>query len=198
MYLANVADRSVLFAPLTSPDISYSRLQDLIELIRTIRSSQLKKALLLTHQQERATARSVFGIIADHVNLTGKNPLIGFQKQLSIPLFPDMSQIYPKTLQQELRDVVESHSNIPCSRDNAILVGLRKGQKLLSRERRALSETGNCYITNEGIFEAIIMGAVGIKVAGLIYSGEPQGRLDQLTSYEEVSLAITDIIQNIL
>jgi purine-nucleoside phosphorylase len=49
-------------------------------------------------------------IIEDHINLTGQNPLIGKNDERFGPRFPDMSEVYDKTLITLARKVANEHS----------------------------------------------------------------------------------------
>ena len=124
-------------------------------------------------------------LISDHINLSGTNPLIGKNLDVFGPRFPDMSNVYDKTLRAKLKALVAENG-----------ITLREGVYLMM--------SGPCYETPAEIRMARAMGAdavgmstvpeaiaaahCGIKVLGVsLITNMAAGVLDQPLSHAEVT-----------
>lgn len=97
-------------------------------------------------------------VITDHVNLSGKNPLIGKNDDSFGPRFPDMSDLYHPSLQKRLRTV-------------AALNGMNviEGALLILKGEMAHSQLEKRIIVQEEIADLskeIYAGAITAKHAG--------------------------------
>jgi purine-nucleoside phosphorylase len=103
-------------------------------------------------------------IITDHINLTGSNPLIGFNEASWGIRFPDMIEAYDKEL-AELAETAGKEEGIPLQK--GVYVGL-KGPSLETRaEVRFLRTIGADAVGFSTIQEVIAAVHAGIKVLGL-------------------------------
>lgn len=166
-FLGHAEGRSILFVPMIREEQSQENDPWPFDVISLVRDYRIDRALLVTHYSLEEEAGEQVGIISDHINLTGRNPLTGCQTDLPDHGFPDMSQVYSLALQRTMRSLLIDY---PALRGNSgLLVGIGERQTLSPRERLALRATGRCYLSNEGIFEGIVLGAAGIPVAGMVY-----------------------------
>ena len=166
-FLGHAGGRSILFVPMIREGQSQKNDPRPFDMISLVRDYRIDRALLVTHYSLEEEAGAQVGIISDHINLTGRNPLTGRQTDLPDPGFPDMSQVYSLALQETLRSLLAAY---PALRGNSgLLVGIRERQTLSPGERLALRATGRCYFSTEGIFEGIVSGAAGVPVVGIVY-----------------------------
>ena len=59
--------------------------------------------------KERITSTPSIGLISDHINYSGSNPLIGQNLDQFGPRFPDLSNVYTKELRTKIMKVAEEN-----------------------------------------------------------------------------------------
>ena len=109
--------------------------------------------------------------IADHINLTARNPLIG----AVVPgddRFPDMSQAYDAALRQELHAVARDlgvvlHDGVYC--------GLTGPSYETPAEVRMLERLGADAVGMSTVAEVVVARAMGMRVLGISCIANPAG-----------------------
>ena len=123
-------------------------------------------------------------LITDHINLTGKNPLIGPNNDELGPRFPDSSQIYTKELQDLALDVA-----------NDLNISLKKGVYAwwtgpsyeTPAEVRMIRILGGDACGMSTVPESIVASHGGLKVLGIsCLTNMAAGILDTPLSHDEV------------
>ncbi|MBD3274262.1 MAG: hypothetical protein GF372_03070 [Candidatus Marinimicrobia bacterium] len=107
-------------------------------------------------------------VAADHINLSGWNPLIGENDESVGPRFPDMSAVYNKLIREGLKSWFEK--NIDVEFTEKVLVGVQDPSILNDSEKQGLSELKNYLYTDRFIFEAIAANYAKFKVCTLLLS----------------------------
>jgi len=103
-------------------------------------------------------------VLEDHLNFMPGNPLIGPTLHPHIPRFPDQSEVYDRTLQDQLIEIGSSHQ-----------IKIHKGSYLAlsgpafetPAEIRAFGNLGADAVGMSTAPEAMIANALGMKVVGL-------------------------------
>ena len=103
-------------------------------------------------------------LIQDHINLTGKNPLIGANNELWGERFPDMTQIYDMTLSMPLEEICR-HMRI--SMHKGVYAGLRGPSLEALADVPFLKTIGADAVGFATILEVIAAVHSGMKVTGL-------------------------------
>lgn len=103
-------------------------------------------------------------LIADHVNLTGVNPLIGRNDEAEGPRFPDMSRAYDPDLQDLARAVADEVGE-PLA--EGIYVGIPGPSLETSAERRFLRASGGDAVGMSTVLEVIAAVHCGFRVLGI-------------------------------
>ncbi|HTG71453.1 MAG TPA: purine-nucleoside phosphorylase [Candidatus Udaeobacter sp.] len=123
-------------------------------------------------------------LISDHINLTGKNPLIGPNDDELGVRFPDMSQAYSKRLRSIAREIAEAQG-IPLR--EGVYAGLLGPTYETPAEIRMLRVLGADAVGMSTVAEVIAARHSGIEVVGIsCISNMAAGILDQPLSHAEV------------
>lgn len=123
-------------------------------------------------------------LISDHINLTGKNPLIGPNDSELGPRFPDMSQAYSRKLRETAKRVA-SEKNVPLQ--EGVYVGLLGPTYETPAEIVMLRTLGGDAVGMSTVSEVIVARHAGIEVLGIsCISNMASGILDQPLSHHEV------------
>ncbi|CAM3966039.1 purine-nucleoside phosphorylase [Paenibacillus alkaliterrae] len=123
-------------------------------------------------------------LISDHINLTGKNPLIGPNDDELGVRFPDMSEAYSKRLRALAREIAVSQGFIL---REGVYAGLLGPTYETPAEIRMLRILGADAVGMSTIAEVIAARHSGIEVAGIsCISNMAAGILDQPLSHAEV------------
>lgn len=109
------------------------------------------------------------GLVSDHINLTGANPLVGWGEgdssgRLLSYEFPSMNEIYTGRLQRIARDVAAAE-RIDLS--EGVLAGVLGPSFETPAEVRALGALGATYVGFSVVLEALKAHALGMDVLGL-------------------------------
>ena len=124
-------------------------------------------------------------LIADHINLSGTNPLIGRNLDAFGPRFPDMSNVYDKALRADLKTLAAENG-----------IALQEGIYLMMSgpcyetpaEIRMARAIGADAVGMSTVPEAVAAAHCGIKVLGVsLITNMAAGVLDQPLSHTEVT-----------
>lgn len=124
-------------------------------------------------------AQTGLGLICDHLNLTGTNPLVGwneFEPELALVEsgFVSMDKVYTPYLQRVARDVAAEQG---ITLGEGVLAGVLGPSFETPAEVAALRVIGASYVGVSTVCEAIMAHALGMRVLGLTlaanYAGEP-------------------------
>jgi purine-nucleoside phosphorylase len=126
-------------------------------------------------------------VIADHLNLTGRTPLLGPNAESLGPRFPDLTEVYPPGLRASLHAAAETEGT---ALEEGVYAGLLGPSYETPAEVRMLRSLGADAVGMSTVLEAIACRWAGLAVAGVSlitnagagYSGAP-------LSHEEVLLA---------
>lgn len=129
------------------------------------------------------------GIICDHINLTGCNPLVGWsdaEPELSLvdTGFVDMNEVYTPYLRGIARGVADE---LGLSIGEGVLAGVLGPSSETPAEVQALKTIGVSYVGMSTVLEAIMAHALGMQVLGLTLAANYAGEAG--VSHESVLLA---------
>lgn len=123
-------------------------------------------------------------LISDHLNLTGRNPLVGRNDDSLGPRFPDMSEAYSKRLRAVARETAAA-LGIPLR--EGVYAGLLGPSYETPAEIRMLRALGADAVGMSTVTEVIAARHAGLEVLGIsCISNMAAGILDQPLSHEEV------------
>lgn len=123
-------------------------------------------------------------IIRDHLNLTGRNPLIGPNDEAFGVRFPDMSEAYSKRLRAIAHEVAAAQG---VTLQEGVYVGLLGPSYETPAEIRMLRTLGADAVGMSTVAEVIVARHAGIEVLGMsCISNMAAGILDQPLSHVEV------------
>ncbi|WP_019639024.1 purine-nucleoside phosphorylase [Paenibacillus fonticola] len=123
-------------------------------------------------------------LIADHINMTGRNPLTGPNDNELGARFPDMSEAYSRKLREVAKQAAEE-KGIPLQ--EGIYVGLLGPSYETPAEIRMFRTLGADAVGMSTVSEVIVARHAGIEVLGIsCISNMAAGILDQPLSHEEV------------
>lgn len=104
-------------------------------------------------------------IVLDHINLSGRNPLIGENKDEFGPRFPDMTGIYDG----EMSDIVRrAANNSPLNLTSGIFMIPKNMNDETDLERKAVEKMDICAISDDIFAGAITAKHASRKVAGVL------------------------------
>jgi purine-nucleoside phosphorylase len=131
-------------------------------------------------------------LISDHINLTGRNPLVGPNDNALGVRFPDMSDAYSRRLRAIAQ---ETASELGFSVQEGIYVGLLGPNYETPAEIRMLRTLGVDAVGMSTVSEVIVARHSGIEVLGIsCISNMAAGILDQPLSHEEV-METTELVK---
>ncbi len=126
-------------------------------------------------------------IITDHLNLTGRTPLLGGNADELGPRFPDMSEVWTPAHRVALRAAGEAEG---VALEEGIYAGLVGPSYETPAEVRMLRTMGADAIGMSTVLEAIAARWAGLEVAGVsLVTNAGAGYGDQLLTHEEVLAA---------
>ncbi len=102
-------------------------------------------------------------LISDHINLTGKNPLVG-PSEPGLPRFPDMTQVYDSGFCTLARDAAQA-SNLDLK--EGVYAGVLGPSYETPAEIRMLRAIGADAVGMSTVLEAIALRHLGVRVAGV-------------------------------
>lgn len=123
-------------------------------------------------------------LIKDHLNFTGRNPLIGPNDDSFGVRFPDMSEAYSKRLRQLAHDTA---AELGMTLQEGIYVGLLGPSYETPAEIRMFRTLGADAVGMSTVSEVLIARHAGLEVLGIsCISNMAAGILDQPLSHVEV------------
>ncbi|WP_239614037.1 purine-nucleoside phosphorylase [Cohnella mopanensis] len=123
-------------------------------------------------------------LISDHINMTGRNPLIGPNDNALGVRFPDMSDAYSSRLRKIAK---ETAAELGFPVQEGVYVGLLGPNYETPAEIRMLRTLGVDAVGMSTVSEVIVARHSGIEVLGIsCISNMAAGILDQPLSHEEV------------
>ncbi|WP_420869576.1 purine-nucleoside phosphorylase [Cohnella ginsengisoli] len=123
-------------------------------------------------------------IISDHLNLTGRNPLVGPNDNALGVRFPDMSDAYTRRLRQIAKETA-AELGIPVR--EGVYAGLLGPNYETPAEIRMLRGVGADAVGMSTVSEVLVARHSGLEVIGIsCISNMAAGILDQPLSHEEV------------
>ncbi len=131
-------------------------------------------------------------LISDHLNLTGRNPLVGHNDNALGVRFPDMSEAYSRRLRQLAKDTA---AELGFSVQEGVYAGLLGPNYETPAEIRMLRAIGADAVGMSTVSEVIVARHSGIEVLGIsCISNMAAGILDQPLSHEEV-METTELVK---
>lgn len=122
-------------------------------------------------------------MITDHINFSGRNPLVGFNDDKYGPRFPVMTAVYDKTLQNKMK-LVAMKADIPLY-EGVYLMVLGPNFETAS-EIRTFRILGADAVGMSTVPEVICAAHCNIKVLGLsVLTNFGTGMVDSVTSHAE-------------
>ena len=126
-------------------------------------------------------------VIADHLNLTGRTPLLGANADELGPRFPDMTDVWSLRLRERLRAAARE-VGIPL--EEGIYAGLLGPAYETPAEVRMLRTLGADSVGMSTVLEAIAARWAGLEVCGVsLVTNAGAGYSGQPLSHEEVLAA---------
>jgi purine-nucleoside phosphorylase len=123
-------------------------------------------------------------LISDHINLTGRNPLIGPNDDELGVRFPDMSEAYSKRLRAAAQEIAGAQG---FTLQEGVYVGLTGPSYETPAEIRMLRTLGADAVGMSTVAEVIAARHSGIEVVGIsCITNMASGILDQPLSHGEV------------
>lgn len=123
-------------------------------------------------------------LITDHINLMGRNPLIGPNVEEQGPRFPDLSQAYSLRLRQKALAVAEQ---LGISLKQGVYIAVSGPSYETPAEIRMFRTMGADAVGMSTVPEVIVAAHCGLEVLGIsCISNMASGILDKPLSHEEV------------
>lgn len=123
-------------------------------------------------------------LISDHLNLTGRNPLVGPNEAELGPRFPDMSNGYNKALRVQAQEIAKG---LGIDIREGVYVGVSGPSYETPAEIRMFRIMGGHAVGMSTVPEVIVANHAGMKVLGITcISNMAAGILDQPLTHEEV------------
>lgn len=102
--------------------------------------------------------------LKDHLNLTGRNPLVGPNDERLGPRFPDMSEVYSATLRNRIREAFEA---VGVAYREGVYAWLLGPSYETPAEIQMVKRIGGDLVGMSTVPEAIALRHMGVDVAGI-------------------------------
>jgi purine-nucleoside phosphorylase len=123
-------------------------------------------------------------LINDHINMTGRNPLIGPNEEALGARFPDMSEAYSRKLRKLAHKVAKEQG---ITLRDGVYIGLQGPTFETPAEIRMVRILGADSVGMSTVSEVIVARHAGVEVLGFsCVTNMAAGILDQPLSHEEV------------
>ncbi len=139
------------------------------EVVRPVRVMKLLGAGSLILTNAAGSLNPLFNCgsimsIADHINLTGENPLVGQNYEEWGPMFPDMSRVYCP----ELISIAQAAGlKLGIALKSGVYVGIKGPSLETPAETRAFRMMGGDAIGMSTVLEVIAARHMGMRILGL-------------------------------
>lgn len=135
-------------------------------------------------------------IISDQINLMGDNPLKGESAKTFGTQFPDMSNVYDKSMQQILQKVAQEN-NIKIQK--GVYAAMSGPNYETPAEIRMLRTIGADAVGMSTVPESMAANHCGLKVLGIsCITNMAAGVLDNTLSHDEIKEAATKAMNNFI
>lgn len=145
------------------------------------------KTLLLTNAAGGVNLNFSAGalmLISDHINFSGQNPLLGKNMEAFGPRFPDMSDVYTKTLRQSLKAKAQE---VDITLEEGVYAMYAGPNYETPAEIRMLRTMGADATGMSTVPEALVASHAGMQVIGIsCITNMAAGVLDQKLDHSEV------------
>jgi purine-nucleoside phosphorylase len=139
-------------------------------------------------------------VIRDHVNLTGRNPLIGANAEGIGARFPDLTEAWSARLRDRLRQAAAAEG---VALAEGVYVGLVGPSYETPAEVRMLAQLGGHAVGMSTVLEAVAARWAGLEVAGVSlvtnagagYSGEPLTHEEVLAAGAEAGPRLARVVR---
>jgi purine-nucleoside phosphorylase len=139
-------------------------------------------------------------LIRDHINLTGRNPLIGPNADAIGPRFPDMTEAWSPRLRWKL---LEAASTEQLDVTEGVYIGLAGPTYETPAEVRMLAGLGGDAVGMSTVLECIAARWAGLEVCGISlvtnagagYSGEPLSQEEVLAAGREAGPRMVRLVR---
>jgi len=158
---------AIVFQETVIPDIEYFR-----EKILLLRRLAVRN-ILLFDQDSRRTHQEYCGcVISDHINLSGRNPLIGENDECVGTRFPDMSAAYNSEITEM---ILRCAKKVDIRLEKGVLLASRDSEDFTELERRAV-DLGPVSVVSEKIAYGTIAAVhAGLQVGAVVFYGTAAG-----------------------
>jgi len=160
---------------------------EVVRAVRTLRSLGVS-TFLLTNAAGGAADNLSAGdlmLITDHLNLTGRTPLMGEHTEAFGPRFPDQTEVYSKRLGALLQQCGQSSGVVLRP---GVYAGLLGPSYETPAEVRMCMTLGADAVGMSTVLEAMALNAMGAEVAGLsLITNLAAGLGDTKLSHDEVT-----------
>jgi len=161
------------------------------------------RAVLLTNAAgglDRSFGPGTLMVIRDHLNLTGRNPLVGPNADAIGPRFPDLTEAWSAPLRGRLHAAGAAEG---VALAEGVYVGLVGPNYETPAEVRMLAQLGGHAVGMSTVLEAIAARWAGLEVAGVSlvtnagagYSGEPLTHEEVLAAGAEAGPRLARVIR---
>jgi purine-nucleoside phosphorylase len=158
--------------------------------------------LLLTNASggvNPAFAAGTLMVISDHINLTGRNPLLGPNDDSLGPRFPDMSEVWDRELCQRLHAAARAED---VHLRDGVYLGLTGPTYETPAEVRMIRALGADAVGMSTVMEAIAASWAGLRVCGVSLvtnagaglSATPLSHAEVLAAAEEAGPRLTRVV----
>jgi purine-nucleoside phosphorylase len=139
-------------------------------------------------------------VISDHLNLTGRTPLLGPNADAIGPRFPDLSEVYDDRLRERMRAAGETEG---VKLREGVYVGLVGPSYETPAEIRMLRTLGADAVGMSTVLEAIALRWAGVRVVGVSlvtnaaagYTGAPLSHEEVLAAGAEAGPRLAQVIR---
>ena len=127
--------------------------------------------------------------IRDHINMTGRNPLVGDNDDRLGPRFPDLSDVYDTTVRESIKEAATA-AGVPYR--EGVYAWLLGPSYETPAEIQLLKHVGADLVGMSTVPEAIALHHMGVRVGGIsLVTNLAAGISDSPLSHEEVTETAT-------
>lgn len=141
-------------------------LEEIVYPLRTLKQTGIEQVILTNAAGgiNQKFQKGQLVLIKDHLNLTGRNPLIGPNREEVGPRFPDMTNVYCNDWISKAEDVAKG---LKIKVDKGVYAGVLGPSYETPAEIKMLATLGADLVGMSTVFESITAHHMGIKVGAL-------------------------------